>query len=141
MSDAFFLSDSDSTPMYGQIMAQVIAKVMAGDWLPGQALPSIRELASASKVSVITVKRAYLELEHAGVIVTRHGKGSYVAETLEFTKQLAREEFQLHLNKLLAAAAKLGMPSAEILREVQAALRGPSAARSPHPIAAKSESQ
>lgn len=141
MSDAFFLSDSDSTPMYGQIMAQVIAKVMAGDWLPGQALPSIRELASASKVSVITVKRAYLELEHAGVIVTRQGKGSFVAETLDLTKQLAREEFVLHLNKLLGAAAKLGMRPAEILAEVQAALNSPSTVSQLNPKTAMSESQ
>jgi GntR family transcriptional regulator len=122
MSDAFFLSDHDSTPMYSQIMAQVIAKVMAGDWLPGQALPSIRELASASKVSVITVKRAYLELEHAGVIVTRHGKGSFVAESLNLTQKLTREEFHSHLQKLLSAAAKLGLRPAEVIAEVQAAL-------------------
>ncbi|NJR72051.1 MAG: GntR family transcriptional regulator [Gammaproteobacteria bacterium] len=66
--------------MYTQIMDQITTKVMAGDWRPGQALPSIRELASDSGVSVITVKRAYLELERAGVIVTRQGKGSFVAE-------------------------------------------------------------
>jgi GntR family transcriptional regulator len=123
MTDAFFLSDRDSTPMYSQIIAQVIAKVMAGDWPPGQALPSIRELASDSKVSVITVKRAYLELEHAGVIVTRQGKGSFVADTLDLTKQLARNEFQTHLNNLLSAAAKLGMRPDELHAQVQAALQ------------------
>ena len=57
MSDPneFFLSSNDPTPMYGQIIAQVTAKVLAGDWVPGQAIPSIRHLASASKVSWISV--------------------------------------------------------------------------------------
>lgn len=118
----FFLSTSESTPMYGQIMEQILAKVLAGDWGPGYALPSIRELASASKVSVITVKRAYLELEHAGVIITRQGKGSFVAETQELPRQLARQEFDKHVAGLLGAASKLGLSGQEIIQEVRAAL-------------------
>ena len=81
VSAELFLSAGDSTPMYQQIVDQITAKVMAGDWKAGQALPSIRELASASRVSVITVRRAYAELELAGIIVTRHGMGSFVAES------------------------------------------------------------
>ena len=118
----FFLSSSDSAPMYSQIMEQILAKVMAGDWGPGHPLPSIRELASASKVSVITVKRAYLELEHAGVIVTRQGKGSFVADSQELPRQLAQQEFDAHLTGLLDAASKLGLSPPEILGQVRAAL-------------------
>lgn len=118
----FFLSTSESAPMYSQIMEQILAKVLAGDWGPGHALPSIRELASASKVSVITVKRAYLELEHAGVIITRQGKGSFVAETQELPRQLAQQEFETHLAGLLGAASKLGLGAPEILHQVRAAL-------------------
>jgi len=118
----FFLSSSDSAPMYSQIMEQILAKVLAGDWGPGHALPSIRELASASKISVITVKRAYLELEHAGVIITRQGKGSFVAETQELPRQLAQQEFDTHLAGLFSAANKLGLSPQEILRQVRAAL-------------------
>lgn len=117
-----FLSSSDSTPMYSQIMEQILAKVLAGDWGPGHPLPSIRELASASKVSVITVKRAYMELEHAGVIITRQGKGSFVAETQELPRQLAQQEFDAQLAGLLSAASKLGLSPQEILQQVQAAL-------------------
>lgn len=119
MSDEFFLSNSESTPMYGQIMDQIVAKIMAGDWQPGQPLPSIRQLASASKVSVITVKRAYLELERAGIIVTRQGKGSFVADSRDLARQLALEEFNFHLNGMMDAAAKLGMSSHEILSQVR----------------------
>lgn len=118
----FFLSSNESSPMYSQIMEQILAKVMAGDWGPGHALPSIRELASASKVSVITVKRAYLELEHAGVIVTRQGKGSFVADTQELPRQLAQQEFETHLAGLLVAATKLGLGPKEIIDRIREAL-------------------
>jgi GntR family transcriptional regulator len=122
MNDKLFLSNNESTPMYTQIMDQIATKVMAGDWRPGQALPSIRELASASGVSVITVKRAYLELERAGVIVTRQGKGSFVAETQELPKQLMQDEFNSHLIGMLHAATKLGMPEKDVVGQVRAAM-------------------
>ncbi|MBC3833707.1 GntR family transcriptional regulator [Undibacterium amnicola] len=108
--------------MYEQIMEQITTKVMAGDWRPGQSLPSIRELASASSVSVITVKRAYLELERAGVIVTRQGKGSFVAETQDLAKQLVRDEFDAHLMGMVGAAHKLGMGGNEVVEHVSAAM-------------------
>lgn len=122
MNNKLFLSNSESTPMYGQIMDQIMTKVMAGDWCAGQALPSIRELASASGVSVITVKRAYIELERAGVIVTRQGKGSFVAETQDMPKQLILDEFNSHLVGMLRAASKLGMPEKVIVGQVRAAI-------------------
>ncbi len=108
--------------MYTQIMDQIATKVMAGDWRPGQALPSIRELASASGVSVITVKRAYLELERAGVIVTRQGKGSFVAETQDMPKQLMQDEFNSHLMGMLNTATKLGMQEKDVVGQVRAAM-------------------
>jgi len=104
-----FLSISDSTPMYQQVVDQVTAKVMAGDWPAGAALPSIRELAAASQVSVITVKRAYQELERAGVIHTLPGKGSFVAESVEAPRALLRAELEGHVRALLACAERLGL--------------------------------
>lgn len=130
-TDKLFLSNHDSTPMYEQIMEQITTKVMAGDWRPGQSLPSIRELASASSVSVITVKRAYLELERAGVIVTRQGKGSFVAETQDLAKQLVREEFDAHLMGMVGAAYKLGMGGEEVIEHVSAAMAATFSASSP----------
>jgi len=117
-----FLSNSDRTPMYGQIVEQVTAKVLAGDWLPGQAIPSIRQLAAGSRVSVITVKRAYLELERAGIIVTRPGKGSFVAESLDLPRQLALKDFQTGLRGMLEAAERLQMDPVDVLREVESEL-------------------
>ena len=114
VSAELFLSTTDSTPMYQQIVDQITAKVMAGDWKPGQALPSIRELASASRVSVITVKRAYAELMLAGIIVTRHGMGSFVAESSDLPTDLLRAEFTQHFDAMLACAARLGITRHEI---------------------------
>lgn len=108
--------------MYGQIVEQVTAKVLAGDWLPGQAIPSIRQLAAGSRVSVITVKRAYLELERAGIIVTRPGKGSFVAESLDLPRQLALKDFQTGLRGVLEAAERLQMDPVDVLREVESEL-------------------
>jgi GntR family transcriptional regulator len=114
-----FLSAGDPRPMYQQIVDQITAKVMAGDWPAGQALPSIRELAAASAISVITVRRAYEELERAGVIATRQGKGSVVAERADLPTALMHQELQRQLEALLACAARLGLPRAELLRLVE----------------------
>lgn len=123
-----FLSASDPRPMYQQIVDQVTARVMAGEWAPGQALPSIRELAAASAVSVITVRRAYEELERAGVIATRQGKGSVVAERSDLPTALMHDELQRQLEALLAVAARLGLGRAELHRLIDDAPEP-----SPHP--------
>src|SRR3546814_1428114 len=102
--------------MYQQIVDQITAKVMAGDWTAGQSLPSIRELAAASRVSVITVRRAYEELERAGVIATRQGKGSVVAERSDLPTALMHEDLQRQLEGVLACAARLGLPLPELHR-------------------------
>ena len=124
MGAELLLFPHSSTPMYAQIVDQVVAKVMAGEWKAGDALPSIRELAISSQVSVITVKRAYLELERAGVIVTRQGKGSFVAEAIDATRTLAAEEFQAQLAGLLDAARRLGLSRQDIVGHVERALAG-----------------
>ncbi|WP_339824519.1 GntR family transcriptional regulator [uncultured Arenimonas sp.] len=116
-----FLSASDPRPMYQQIADQITAKVMAGDWAPGQSLPSIRELAAASHVSVITVRRAYEELERAGVIATRQGKGSVVAERSDLPTVLMHDELQRQLEALLAIATRLGLSRADLHRFLDAA--------------------
>ena len=122
MAVELLLSPHSSTPMYAQIVAQVGAKVMAGEWKVGDPLPSIRELAGSCRVSVITVKRAYLELERAGVIVTWQGKGSFVADVVDATRTLAAQEFQAQLNGLLDAATRLGLSPKDVVGRVEDAL-------------------
>lgn len=105
------ISQSNPAPMYAQIMEQIRRRVALGDWKPGQEMPSIRALAAATRVSVITVKRAYLELEHEGVIVTRQGVGTFVADKVELGRQLREQELDQHLDRAVEVAHELGMGS------------------------------
>jgi len=109
----FILSQADGRPMYQQIMDQVRQRVAVGDWAPGTRLPSIRELAAAARVSVITIKRAYLELERSGAIVTQQGKGSFVCE-VGGRGRLQQEELERHLERATTLAAALGMSTDEL---------------------------
>jgi GntR family transcriptional regulator len=102
--ESFAISQTDKRPMYLQIMEQIKQRIAVGDWSEGQTIPSIRQLAVDLQVSVITVKRAYLELEREGVINTRHGKGSQVAGGGDLGRQLREAE----LDQYLEQAAKLG---------------------------------
>src|SRR5690606_8463541 len=88
MHNVLTISQADRRPMYLQIMEQIRHRVATGDWQPGQEIPSIRAMAIDLRVSVITVKRAYLELEREGVIVSRQGKGSFVADNVELGTSL-----------------------------------------------------
>jgi GntR family transcriptional regulator len=104
MPTVLTISQADGRPMYLQIVEQIRHRVAVGDWQPGQEIPSIRSLAVDLRVSVITVKRAYLELEHAGVIVQRQGRGTFVAEDATLGDSLKEQELDEHL----AAAAEIG---------------------------------
>lgn len=114
MNEAFVISQSDKRPMYLQIMEQIKQRVAVGDWSEGQSIPSIRQLAIDLEVSVITVKRAYLELEREGVIVTKHGKGSHIASTPGLGPQLREKELQQHLEEASRLAATLGIRPKEL---------------------------
>lgn len=108
--------------MYLQLMDQIRRRIAAGDWPPGYELPSIRVLAADVEVSVITVKRAYLELEREGVIVTRQGKGSFVANSVDLGSELRRRELDEHLTAAVQLALALGLSSKELelrLREIR----------------------
>ena len=103
------ISQTDARPMYLQIMEQIRARIAAGDWPSGKELPSIRALAAALNVSVITIKRAYLDLENEGVIVTRHGKGSFVADVNGLAGELQEERLEEHLARAAEIGQSLGL--------------------------------
>ncbi|MCD5414953.1 MAG: GntR family transcriptional regulator [Clostridiales bacterium] len=73
------VSNATTDPIYFQIETQIKRAIMKGELLSGEMLPSIRSLAKELRISVITTKRAYEELEREGFIETVPGKGSYVA--------------------------------------------------------------
>lgn len=109
--------------MYLQIMEQIRHLVAVGDWLPGQEIPSIRTLAVDLQVSVITVKRAYLELEHQGVIATRQGRGTFVAETANLGTSLKEEELDEHLAAAVEIGRLLGLDAAALEARLRLAHR------------------
>jgi GntR family transcriptional regulator len=114
MHSDLVISQSDGRPMYLQIVEQIKQRVAVGDWASGQEIPSIRQLAVALRVSVITVKRAYLELEREGVIVTQHGKGSMIAANPELTPQIYEQELAEHVEQAVRLGELLGLSSREL---------------------------
>ena len=116
------ISQTDARPMYLQIMEQIRARIAAGDWAAGKELPSIRALAAALSVSVITIKRAYLDLENEGVIVTRHGKGSFVADVNGLAGELKEAELDQHLGEAAAIARQLGLSDDELAARLRRTL-------------------
>ena len=74
-----YISNAGQEPIYAQITRQIKDKILTGELKEGDALPSIRLLAKELRISVITTKRAYEDLEAAGFIATMPGKGSFVA--------------------------------------------------------------
>jgi len=122
MHSNLIISQADRRPMYLQLMEQIRRRVAVGDWQPGHELPSIRALAAETQVSVITIKRAYLELERAGVIVTRQGKGSFIADTVDLGASLKREELVEHLVAAARIADDLQMDRGEVLDQLGEAL-------------------
>lgn len=114
MHSELTLSQADRRPLYLQIMEQVRRRIAVGDWQPGQEIPSIRALAAATRVSVITVKRAYLELEREGVILTRQGKGTFVSADAGLSRSLRERELDEHLAKAAGVARELGLTAADL---------------------------
>lgn len=105
----FLISQTDKRPMYLQIIEQMKRRIAVGDWAPGQAIPSIRQLAVEIGVSVITVKRAYLELEREGVVATHQGRGSFVTSDTEVGARIREQEMTQQLEQAVRSAALLGV--------------------------------
>ncbi|MBE3519370.1 MAG: GntR family transcriptional regulator [Firmicutes bacterium] len=117
------LSDQNPTPYYLQIFEQVRQLILTGELLPGEALPSIRQLAQELLTSVITVKRAYQELETAGLITTRPGLGTFVARLDEESRRsLALGAAREALGRAIREAKRLGLSPEQIRRLVESLL-------------------
>lgn len=114
------ISNADGVPIYEQIAAQIKAKVISGELREGDALPSMRLLAKELRISVITTKRAYEELEREGFIVSMTGKGSFVAgKDLEFVREEHLRQIEELMGRIveLATACDIGLDElTEMLR-------------------------
>ena len=110
-----FISNTSDKPLYEQITAQIKNLILNGALKEGDALPSMRILAKELRISVITTKRAYEELEREGFIVTQSGKGSYVAAR---NVELIREENYRRIEQQLLTAVNMARLSEISLDEM-----------------------
>lgn len=109
------VSNASPDPIYAQIKDQLKAAIINDQVVPGEKLPSIRRLASQLRVSVITTKRAYDELELEGFIDSVQGRGSFVAsKNTELLKEEQRKKVEDHLKSALAAAPAAGLSISEL---------------------------
>ena len=110
------LSNSNPDPFYKQIEDQIRVEILSGRLKSGVRLPSVRALADQLNVSVITTKRAYDDLESEGIIVTRQGQGTYVAQLeLERLQVEKASEIRKDLYSLLEKAKEVSLPCEEII--------------------------
>ena len=123
MHSGLNISQTDARPMYLQIMEQIRQRIAVGDWPAGQELPSIRALAADLRVSVITVKRAYLDLESEGVIVTRHGKGSFVAAAAGLAVDLQAQKLAGHLQAAVDLGRQIGLDEKQLTERLRRIFR------------------
>lgn len=122
----YILIDNKSgTPIYDQIYTQIKNQILSGELEPDAALPSIRALAKDLRISFITTKRAYEELEKDGFLYTIPAKGCYVAPR---NKELLREEnlkkIEARIDEILNLAAACGLKQEDVLEMVRFAMEG-----------------
>lgn len=109
------ISNSSGKPIYEQITMQIKNYILSGELVPGEALPSMRLLAKELRISVITTKRAYEDLERDGFITTVVGKGSFVSETnTDLVKEQQYRITEEHLQKAVDSAKTSGITMEEL---------------------------
>ena len=110
------IDNKSSAPIYEQIYSQIKAQIVGGTLREDTALPSIRSLAKDLRVSVITTKRAYDELEHEGFLYTVAGKGCFVApKNLELLREENLKAVEAHLEAAAKLAAACGLSREELI--------------------------
>lgn len=114
------ISNSSAVPLYEQIQNQIKTQILSGELSSDELLPSIRVLAKELKVSIITTKRAYEELEKEGYIITVAGKGSYVcSQSTERLKEAALYEMESKLEEIIISAKKMGINEDEFIEIIK----------------------
>lgn len=111
---------SDDAPIYQQIMDGIKQRIATGDWVPGQKLPSVRELAVEAGVNPNTMQKALAELEREGLLYAKRTAGRFVAEQKGITKGLQEELMEKYVEEFLASMRRLGYS----LEDTVALLRG-----------------
>lgn len=118
------ISSAAEGPLYAQIVVAIVREIAAGRLAPGDQLPSVRGLAADLLVSVITVKRAYAELERAGVIYSRQGVGAFVSdEARELMHRDALADVRGALLEAIGAARKARLADPQLIQMLRDLLK------------------
>lgn len=119
------ISNSSGKPIYEQIASQIKSLIISGQLREGESLPSIRLLAKELRISVITTKRAYEELERDGFIETVTGKGSFVAaQNAELLREEALRRTEQALRGAVDTARQGGVTDSEVREMLELVLEG-----------------
>lgn len=110
------ISNSSSTPIYEQIKQAIKQAILNSELIEEDMLPSVRVMANDLKISFLTVKKAYDELEQEGYVKSVQGKGSFVApKNLEFVQEEKRKEIQKHIEEIIKLAQISDISEQEII--------------------------
>jgi GntR family transcriptional regulator len=119
------ISNGSGMPIYEQITSQIKSKIMSGELTEGEALPSMRLLAKELRISVITTKRAYEDLERDGFIQSVPGKGSYVAgPDLDLIREEKLRAIEGFLSQAVEAAKNAGLSPDELTEMIHILFKG-----------------
>ena len=117
------ISNSSGKPIYEQITDQIKTSILSGELQEGQALPSMRALARDLRISVITTKRAYDELEKESFIYTIAAKGCFVApKNVELLREETLKNIENHIDQIVRLSQSVGLSEQEVLDMVKFAM-------------------
>ena len=117
------IDNKSSLPIYDQIYSQIKAQIISGELQEHKALPSIRNLAKDLRISVITTKRAYDELEKEGFIYTIAAKGCFVApKNVELLREETLKNIENHIGQIVRLSQSVGLSEQEVLDMVRFAM-------------------
>lgn len=115
-----YITNASDQPIYEQIVTQIKNLILSGELKDGDALPSMRLLAKELRISVITTKRAYEELEKEGFLYTVVGKGSFVAaQNMDFLKEQKLKEMEEHLREAIDRAKVFAVTKRELIEMIE----------------------
>lgn len=119
------ISNASGQPIYDQISSQIKSMILSGELKEGDALPSMRFLAKELRISVITTKRAYEELERDGFLVSVPGKGSYVAgKNLDFVREEQLRRIEERMQEIVELSVGCSLSLEELKDMLELIYRG-----------------
>lgn len=125
MGVTIFIDNKSGSPIYDQIYSQIKRQIISGALKEDDMLPSIRGLAKDLRISFITTKRAYEELEREGFIYTLPGKGSYVApKNVELIREENLKKIEWHMEEIAKLAASCNLSRSDVIDMMNFSLEG-----------------